>query len=110
MRQVAIARDRVAVSGAAPQKTARPNTLVIRDDDIGRSSLSANGDSRCPTSDAFADGPRRGLLVHHYDAEREWAYDRASHIGRLERGLDEAEGRGWVVVSMRNDWLKVWPE
>lgn len=56
------------------------------------------------------DGPSLGLLVHHDDAEREWAYDRDSHIGRLERGLDEAEARGWVVVSMQNDWRKVWPE
>ena len=54
------------------------------------------------------DGPRLGLLVHHDDAEREWAYDRDSHIGRLDRGLDEAAARGWVVVSMRNDWRRVW--
>ncbi len=56
------------------------------------------------------DGPSLGLIVHHDDAEREWAYDRDSHLGRLERGLDEAEARGWVVVSMQNDWFKVWLE
>jgi phosphoglycolate phosphatase-like HAD superfamily hydrolase len=56
------------------------------------------------------DGPRLGLIVHHDDAAREFAYDRDSHIGRLDRGLDEAETRGWVVVSMQNDWLKVWPK
>jgi phosphoglycolate phosphatase-like HAD superfamily hydrolase len=56
------------------------------------------------------DGPRLGLLVHHDDAEREYAYDRDSHIGRLDRGLDEAEARGWVVVSMQHDWHKVFPE
>jgi len=56
------------------------------------------------------DGPRLGLLLHHDDAEREFAYDRASHIGRLDRGLDEAEARGWVVVSMQNDWRRVWSE
>ena len=56
------------------------------------------------------EGPRLGLIVHHTDAEREWAYDRDSHIGRLDRGLDEAEARGWVVVSMRDDWRRVWPE
>jgi phosphoglycolate phosphatase-like HAD superfamily hydrolase len=55
-------------------------------------------------------GPRLGLLVHHDDAEREYAYDRDSHIGRLDRGLDEAEARGWVVVSMQHDWHEVFPE
>jgi len=54
-------------------------------------------------------GPRFGLLVHHTDAEREWAYDRESHIGRLARGLDEAAGRGWIVVDMKEDWNKVFP-
>ena len=56
------------------------------------------------------EGSRLGLLVHHDDAEREWAYDRDSHIGKLERGLDEAEARGWILVSMADDWLEVFPE
>ena len=46
-------------------------------------------------------------LVHHTDAEREWAYDRASGIGRLDKGLDEARMRGWVVVDMSADWKRV---
>ena len=50
------------------------------------------------------EGPRFGLLVHHTDADREWAYDRESHIGKLDRGLDEAKKRGWVVVDMKADW------
>jgi phosphoserine phosphatase len=54
-------------------------------------------------------GPRLGLLVHHDDAEREAAYDRESAVGRLARGLDEAPRRGWVVVSMKRDWLRVFP-
>jgi hypothetical protein len=49
-------------------------------------------------------GPRLGLLLHHDDGEREFAYDRKSHVGRLDRGLDEAGRRGWVLVSMKNDW------
>ena len=52
-------------------------------------------------------GPRFGLIVHHTDAEREYAYDRGSHIGGLARGLDEAEQRGWVVVSMKEDWKSI---
>jgi hypothetical protein len=55
------------------------------------------------------EGPRLGLLVHHTDAEREWAYDRESHVGRLDRGLDEAEARGWLLVDMAEDWARVWP-
>ena len=54
-------------------------------------------------------GPRLGLLVHHNDARREFAYDRQSHVGRLERGLDEAGKRGWVLVSMKGDWRTIHP-
>ena len=54
-------------------------------------------------------GPRFGMYIHHTDAEREWAYDRDSHIGRLARGLDEAPARGWIVVDMKEDWKVVFP-
>jgi len=54
-------------------------------------------------------GPRFGLIVHHDDAVREWAYDRESHVGRLKRALDEAPQRGWAVASMQNDWKRVYP-
>ncbi len=56
------------------------------------------------------EGPRLGLLVHHTDAEREFAYDRKGHIGVLNRGLDEGSELGWVIVDMANDWQTVWPE
>ena len=49
-------------------------------------------------------GPRMGIIIHHTDAKREWAYDRDSHFGRLDKALDEAPKRGWVVVDMKNDW------
>jgi phosphoserine phosphatase len=52
-------------------------------------------------------GPRFGLLVHHTDAVREFAYDRGSVAGRLERGLDEAKTRGWTVADMTKDWARV---
>jgi phosphoserine phosphatase len=52
-------------------------------------------------------GPRFGLLVHHTDAVREFAYDRGSVAGRLERGLDEAKARGWMLVDMSQDWAQV---
>jgi hypothetical protein len=55
-------------------------------------------------------GPRLGAIVHHTDAAREWAYDRGSSIGRLERGLDEAAARRWVVVDMKHDWKQIYPD
>jgi hypothetical protein len=54
-------------------------------------------------------GPRLGQIVHHDDAEREYAYDRESHIGQLARALDEAPSRGWIVVSMKSDWKTIFP-
>ncbi len=48
-------------------------------------------------------------LVHHTDAEREWAYDRDSHVGRLDQALTEAEKNGWTVVDMKNDWEIIYP-
>jgi hypothetical protein len=51
--------------------------------------------------------PRLGLIVHHTDAAREWAYDRESPVGRLVKALDDAPRNGWVVVDMKEDWAKV---
>jgi phosphoglycolate phosphatase-like HAD superfamily hydrolase len=53
--------------------------------------------------------PQLGLLIHHTDATREYAYDRNSPIGQLARGLDEAPKRGWIVIDMQNDWKDVFP-
>jgi hypothetical protein len=50
---------------------------------------------------------RFGLLVHH--TEREWAYDRRSPVGRLDKALDEAGRRGWTVVDMKRDWKTIYP-
>lgn len=55
------------------------------------------------------DGPRLGVLIHHTDAQREWAYDRGSSVGKLERGLDQAAQRGWLLVDMRRDWNVIYP-
>lgn len=52
--------------------------------------------------------PRFGMIVHHTDEVREWAYDRESHIGRLNRGLDDAGTYHWVIVDMKSDWKKVY--
>jgi phosphoserine phosphatase len=52
-------------------------------------------------------GPNLCLLVHHTDADREWAYDRKSPVGRLDKALDAAQSCGWSVVDMKRDWKRV---
>jgi hypothetical protein len=56
---------------------------------------------------AAGTGARFMLLVHHTDAERESAYDRKSSIGKLDKALDEATAKGWTVVSMKDDWRRI---
>ncbi|QPH41944.1 haloacid dehalogenase-like hydrolase [Pedobacter endophyticus] len=53
--------------------------------------------------------PRLGLILHHTDAESEWAYDRKSAVGKLDRALNDADKNGWLVVDMKNDWNKIYP-
>jgi len=55
-------------------------------------------------------GRRLGLYVHHTDAKREYAYDRKSHVGTLDTALDQAHAKGWVIVSMKDDWKSVFAE
>jgi phosphoglycolate phosphatase-like HAD superfamily hydrolase len=78
---------------------------------IGRRPIAAfgnsDGDLQMLQWTAFGSGARLMGLVHHTDAEREWAYDRASSIGRLDKGLDEARAKGWTVVDMKKDWKRV---
>ena len=78
---------------------------------IGRRPVAAfgnsDGDLQMLQWTTAGQGARLALLVHHTDAEREWAYDRKSSIGKLDRGLDEAAKRGWVVVSMKDDWKRI---
>jgi hypothetical protein len=49
-------------------------------------------------------------IVHHTDADREWAYDRTSSIGKLDKALDEAIAKGWTLVDMKGDWATVFPQ
>jgi phosphoserine phosphatase len=78
---------------------------------IGRRPVMAfgNSDGDLPMLQwtAAGAGPRFCLYVHHTDDQREWAYDRDSSIGRLDKGLDEAKSRGWTIVSMKDDWKQV---
>jgi phosphoglycolate phosphatase-like HAD superfamily hydrolase len=78
---------------------------------IGRRPIAAfgnsDGDLQMLQWTAAGSGARFCLYVHHTDAEREWAYDRQSSIGRLDKGLDEANARGWTVVNMKDDWKRI---
>jgi phosphoserine phosphatase len=80
---------------------------------IGRRPIAAfgnsDGDLQMLQYTAADSGARLCLYVHHTDAVREWAYDRHSHIGRLDKGLDEAKAKGWTVVSIKDDWKSVFP-
>jgi len=79
---------------------------------IGRRPIAAfgnsDGDLQMLQWTCIAPGPRFCLYVQHTDGAREWAYDRDSHIGRLDAGLDEAKRQGWTVVSMKDDWKKIY--
>jgi len=80
---------------------------------IGRRPIAAfgnsDGDLQMIQWTTAGEGLRYGFLVHHTDAEREWAYDRDSHIGRLDKALDEAGERGWTVLDMQRDWNVIYP-
>jgi phosphoserine phosphatase len=80
---------------------------------IGRRPIAAfgnsDGDLQMLQWACIAPGARFCLFVHHTDAGREWAYDRASHVGKLDRGLDEAAAKGWTVVDMKQDWKRIFP-
>ena len=80
---------------------------------IGRRPIAAfgnsDGDLQMLQWTTAGDGARFGLIVRHTDAEREWAYDRDSHVGRLDKALDESKERGWTVVDMKRDWKVVYP-
>jgi phosphoglycolate phosphatase-like HAD superfamily hydrolase len=108
------------MKGGKPALTKLPN-VVLNDDKegkpvgiqrhVGRRPIAAfgnsDGDLQMLQWACYSPGLRLCLYVHHTDGEREWAYDRDSHIGRLDKGLDEAKLRGWTVVSIKDDWNKV---
>ena len=69
----------------------------------------SDGDLQMLQYTAGGDGARFMGYVHHDDAEREWAYDRESSVGHLDKGLDETRARGWTVVDMKRDWKRIYP-
>jgi phosphoserine phosphatase len=110
------------VRNGRPVLTRQPNVDFIDDKEgkpvgiqkfIGRRPIAAfgnsDGDFAMLEWATAGSGPRLGLLVHHTDAVREFAYDHGSIAGKLERGLDEAKARGWTLVDMARDWDHVFP-
>lgn len=81
---------------------------------IGKRPIAAfgnsDGDLQMLQWTAAGEKPNLCVYVHHTDSEREWAYDRNSHIGKLDKGLDEAKAKGWTVIDMKADWKTVFPE
>ncbi len=89
------------------------NKAVAIDRFIGQRPILAfgnsDGDFQMLEWTTAGEGRRLGLLLHHTDAKREWAYDRQSNEGRLDKGLDKADQNGWVLVDMARDWRLVYP-
>jgi len=100
--------SRVAKLGKYDDAEGKPESIALH---IGRRPIlvAGNSDGDLAMMRYAADGnrPFLNLLVHHDDAQREWAYDRESRVGRLGEALDEATSRGWAVVSMKRDWKQI---
>jgi len=111
------------ITDAGPVLMRLPEVNFIDDKDgkpvainqfIGKRPIAAfgnsDGDLEMLQWTAAGDGKRFMLIVHHTDAVREWAYDRKSHIGTLDKALDAAQADGWTIVDMKNDWKVIYPE
>jgi phosphoglycolate phosphatase-like HAD superfamily hydrolase len=94
--------------GSLDDGPGKPSNIELH---IGRQPLVAvgnsDGDLQMLQYSASSTRPNLQILVHHDDADREYAYDRESKIGRLDKALDEAGARGWTIVSMKSDWKTV---
>jgi phosphoglycolate phosphatase-like HAD superfamily hydrolase len=116
------ARTKFEVRNGAPVLVRLPEVDFVDDgagkpvginSHIGRRPIAAfgnsDGDLQMLQWTCSGSGRRFCLFVHHTDAKREWAYDRGSKIGALDKGLDEARAKGWTVVSMKDDWKRIYP-
>lgn len=94
--------------GSIDDKEGKPINIHLH---IGKQPLLAvgnsDGDRQMLEYAAAGDGARLCLLVHHDDAEREYAYDREDPIGKLDTAWDQAVAQDWIVVSMKNDWGRI---
>jgi phosphoserine phosphatase len=116
-------RLKYQMRGDVPELLKLPAVDVVNDKDgkvvsiqkvIGRRPIAAfgnsDGDLQMLEWTVAGKGARLALLVHHTDAAREWAYDRESKIGGLDKALDAAIAKKWVVVSMKDDWNTIFPK
>ncbi len=116
-------RLKYQMRGDVPELLKLPAVDVMNDKDgkvvsihkaIGRRPIAAfgnsDGDLQMLEWTSAGKGARLALLVHHTDATREWAYDRGSHVGALDKALDAAVAKKWVVVSMKDDWNTIFPK
>jgi hypothetical protein len=80
---------------------------------IGRRPIFAagnsDGDLQMLQWTSSGEGPRLGMIIYHTDAEREWAYDKDSSVGRLDAALRASDASGWIVVDMKEDWNAIYP-
>jgi phosphoserine phosphatase len=102
--------ERLPEIGSIDDGPGKPQNINLA---IGRRPIAAfgNSDGDLPMLQwtAAGSGPRFMLLVHHTDAEREYAYDRHSSVGKLDKAWDEAVAKGWTVVDMKADWRQIFP-
>jgi phosphoserine phosphatase len=112
------------VSDSTGQKVMRKPSIGFIDDKegkpeninriIGKKPLMAfgnsDGDLAMLQYAASRQGPSMAVFIHHTDSVREWAYDRDSHIGQFNKGLDEAMAKDWILVNMKEDWKEIYPE
>jgi phosphoserine phosphatase len=116
-------RLKYQMRGDVPELLKLPAVDVMNDKDgkvvsiqkiIGRRPIAAfgnsDGDLQMLEWTAAGKGARLALLVHHTDATREWAYDRGSKVGGLDKALDVAIAKKWIVVSMKDDWSTIFPK
>lgn len=116
-------RLKYQMRGDVPELLKLPAVDFVNDKDgkvvgiqkfIGRRPIAAfgnsDGDLQMLEWTAAGTGPRLALLIHHTDAAREWAYDRDSRIGTLDKALDAAQAKKWTVVSMKDDWNTIFPK
>ena len=122
--QVLGTRQKLAfeLKGSGSMVTMQPQVDFVNDKDgkpvniealIGRRPIAAfgnsDGDFQMLQWTTTGKGLRLGMIVHHDDAAREYAYDRDSHVGRLAEGLDQYRAMGWGLISMKNDWKVIFP-
>ena len=97
---------------SSPSSSTASKFSVGINEHIGRRPIAAFGNSdgdlqMLQWATMRGSGAHLGLIVHHTDAEREYAYDRKSHVGKLDLALDAAAVNKWTVVNMKNDWKRI---